>query len=153
MAITEYGRAVHAEMEALIQAARSGVSICGGVLFATTYPCHNCAKHIVAAGVTEVVYIEPYPKSHATDLHEDAISDDGGEAGGKVRFRQFVGIGPRRFIDLFSMRLSSGRSLVRKVDGELAKWSREHAELRVPMSPLSYLDSEVMLVKELETMR
>lgn len=152
MAITEYGRAVHAEMETLLQAARKGLSVCDGVLYATTYPCHNCAKHIVAAGIKEVVYIEPYPKSYATTLHKDAISDDGAHDDGKVRFRQFVGIGPRRFIDLFSMRLSSGRNLIRKVDGKLAEWSRENAELRVPMGPLSYLDSEVSLVKELNMM-
>ncbi len=51
MDITEYGRAVHAEMEALLSCARSGTSPRGGTLYSTTFPCHNCAKHIVAAGV------------------------------------------------------------------------------------------------------
>lgn len=48
--ITEYGRAVHAEMEALLSCARSGTSSRGAHLFTTTFPCHNCAKHIVGAG-------------------------------------------------------------------------------------------------------
>jgi deoxycytidylate deaminase len=149
MNITEYGRAVHAEMEALLAAARNGASVRGGVLYTTTYPCHNCAKHIVAAGIKDVVFIEPYPKSYATTLHSDAISNDGKDLDRKVQFRQFVGIGPRRFIDLFSMRLSSGRTVVRKQNGKVLDWSRNSAELRVPMTPLSYLDAEVALVTEL----
>ena len=60
--LTEFGRAVHAEMEALLSCARSGVSPRGGVLYCTTFPCHNCAKHIVAAGIERVFYVEPYPK-------------------------------------------------------------------------------------------
>lgn len=63
--ITEYGRMVHAEMEALLSCARSNVSAHGATLYCTTFPCHNCAKHVVAAGITRVVYIEPYPKSKA----------------------------------------------------------------------------------------
>jgi deoxycytidylate deaminase len=116
MDLTEFGRAVHAEMEALLACGRSGVSPRGGVLFTTTFPCHNCAKHIVAAGIQRVVYIEPYPKSKAKTLHDDAISLAWPPEDGKVRFEAFVGVGPRRFIDLFSMRLSSGRRLVRKDD-------------------------------------
>lgn len=149
MNITEYGRAVHAEMEALLAAARNGVSVRNGLLYTTTYPCHNCAKHIIAAGIKTVIFIEPYPKSYATVLHSDAISNDGKSHESKVQFRQFVGIGPRRFIDLFSMRLSSGRTLVRKQNGKVVDWSRSSAELRVPMTPLSYLDAEVALVTEL----
>jgi deoxycytidylate deaminase len=49
--ITEFGRVVHAEMEALLCCARNHLSTRGGVLFCTTFPCHNCAKHIVAAGI------------------------------------------------------------------------------------------------------
>jgi deoxycytidylate deaminase len=58
--ITEFGRAVHAEMDALLSCGRSGVSPKGGVLYTTTFPCHNCTRHIVAAGIRRVVYIEPY---------------------------------------------------------------------------------------------
>lgn len=151
MNITEYGRSVHAEMEALLQASRNGTAVRGCTLFTTTYPCHNCAKHIVAAGIEKVIYIEPYPKSYAIALHNDAIDDRGKHLAKKVEFKQFVGVGPRRFVDLFSMRLSSGREVVRKTKGELASWERKEGEARVPMAPLSYLEAEVLLMQELTT--
>jgi len=66
-----------------------------------------------------------------------------------VHFEPFVGIGPRRFVDLFSTSLSSGRNLDRKQNGRLVQWSRSTAELRVPMTPLSYLEAELVLVNEL----
>lgn len=147
--ITEYGRAVHAEMEALLSAARNGMSTKGSTLYTTTFPCHNCAKHIVAAGVKKVKYIEPYPKSYATKLHDDAISTDGDSVDNKVLFEPFIGIGPRRFVDLFSMSLGSGRELVRKEFGRLKTWTREGAELRVPMVPLSYVEAETILSSEI----
>lgn len=151
--ITEYGRAVHAEMEALLSAARTGTSVRGAKLYTTTFPCHNCAKHIVAAGIDEVVFIEPYPKSFASKLHDDSIDFDGGNdqnSSHKVSFTQFAGVGPRKFLDLFSMRLGNGRKLTRKVSGKLASWSRENAELRIPLVPMSYLEMEFMLDSELQ---
>ncbi|KUM52238.1 anti-phage dCTP deaminase [Rheinheimera sp. EpRS3] len=151
--ITEYGRAVHAEMEALLSAARTGTSVRGAKLFTTTFPCHNCAKHIVAAGIEEVVFIEPYPKSFASKLHDDSINFDGssGKIGEcKVKFSQFAGVGPRKFLDLFSMRLGNGRKLTRKASGKLADWAKETAELRMPLVPMSYLEMEFMLDNELQ---
>lgn len=147
--ITEYGRAVHAEMEAILSAARNGLAVRGATLYTTTYPCHNCAKHIVAAGIERVKYVEPYPKSYAVKLHGDSIESYGEESESKVKFEPFVGIGPRRFVDLFSMGLSSGRMLQRKEGGNLVKWDRASAELRVPMIPLSYLDAELTQVNVL----
>ena len=82
--LTEFGRPVHAEMEALLSCARSGVSPRGGVLYCTTFPCHNCAKHIVAAGIERVFYVEPYPKSLAAELHRDAIAVDQGTEGTRM---------------------------------------------------------------------
>lgn len=62
--IIEYSRAIHAEMEAILNIARSGKNATSGtVMYTTTYPCHNCARHIIAAGITRVVYIEPYEKA------------------------------------------------------------------------------------------
>lgn len=74
--LLEFSRSVHAEMDALLSAARAGVSPVGTRLFVTTFPCHYCARHIVSAGVYEVQYIEPYPKSLALDLHSDSICND-----------------------------------------------------------------------------
>ena len=152
LGITEYGRAVHAEMEALLSAARNGVSTRECTLFTTTYPCHNCAKHIIASGVTKVKYIEPYPKSYAKILHGDEIEDTGlgAESRDKVIFEPFVGVGPRRFVDLFSMTWSSGRQLYRKENGILADWKRLGANLRVPLSPLSYIETETKVIEEFE---
>jgi deoxycytidylate deaminase len=156
--ITEYGRAVHAEMEALLSCARTGASTRGGTLYATTFPCHNCAKHIIASGIKRVVYVEPYPKSQALTLHDDAIAieepfdADGGATVGphKVIFEPYIGIGPRRYLDLFSMKLSSGWRLRRKEEGRLIEWDSGTATPRVPtMEPVKKLEQEaVTLLKQ-----
>ncbi len=147
--ITEYGRAVHAEMEALLSCARNGTSTRGATLYTTTFPCHNCAKHIIAAGVQRVVYVEPYPKSQAEDFYKKMIDvmpvNEGrsSEPNGKVRFEPFVGIGPRRFFDLFSIGLSSGLVVKRKVEGgDKRPWDPLTAAVRVPLFPNSYLIRE-----------
>ncbi|EMI54679.1 anti-phage dCTP deaminase, partial [Rhodopirellula sallentina] len=93
--LTEFGRMVHAEMEAILSCGRLGIATTGTTLYSTTFPCHNCAKHIVAAGIGRVVYVEPYPKSRALDLHDDSISVNSAGEANKVGFEPFVGIGPR----------------------------------------------------------
>jgi deoxycytidylate deaminase len=149
--ITEFGRAVHAEMEAILSCTRAGASPRHGTLFCTTFPCHNCAKHIVAAGIKRVVYVEPYPKSQAKRLHDDTIeiAAPANSNGTKVAFEPFVGVGPRRFMDLFSLRLSSGQRVVRNKGGVVINWDRATAQLRVPMEPTSYLERETLLINEL----
>lgn len=49
--LIEFGRAVHAEQAAIAAAAHAGVSVQGGTLYVTTFPCHLCARLIVAAGI------------------------------------------------------------------------------------------------------
>jgi deoxycytidylate deaminase len=157
--LTEFGRTVHAEMDALLTCARLGASSIDATLFTTTFPCHNCTRHIVAAGVKRVVYIEPYPKSLALRLHYDAIDlEERGWARStvtgcfeKVSFQPFVGVGPRRFFDLFSMKLSTGSPIKRKAEGELVVWRRAKARCRVPLLPTSYLDREEKAVEQLES--
>lgn len=101
--LLEFSRAVHAEMDALLSASRQGISPVGTRLFVTTFPCHYCARHLVTAGVDEVQYIEPYPKSQALDLHDDAIQITAkgwlppSQGGKKVLFRPFSGVAPRLF--------------------------------------------------------
>lgn len=98
--LIEFSRAVHAEMHAILTASRlAGDRILGGKVFVTTYPCHSCARHLVAAGISEIYYIEPYRKSLATRLHEDALTE--AIDGKGVKLMQFDGVAPRRFIDLF----------------------------------------------------
>lgn len=142
--LTEYGRVVHAEMEALLSCARNNVNTRGGQLFSTTFPCHNCAKHIVAAGIKRVVFIEPYQKSKAAEFHSDSISVGFSPSPNTVHFEPFVGIGPRRFFDLFSIRLGAGYELKRKTnDGLVVDWSlSQTSKLRLQMLPGSYLDLE-----------
>lgn len=100
--LTEYGRAVHAEMSALLDAGRRGVAVQGATLHTTTFPCHNCARHVVGAGIQRLVFIEPYTKSRAEDLHADsiAIAPPRPETS-KVNFVPFVGVSPRRYTEFF----------------------------------------------------
>lgn len=149
--LTEYGRPVHAEMAAILSCARTGMSLQNATLYCSTFPCHNCAKHIIGAGIKRVVYIEPYPKSRSVELYQDALMltdalmDDKKQE--RVRFEEFIGIGPRRFFDLFSMRLSSGSPVKRKKEnGDIVNWDCKTANIRCIMAPSSYLEREQMAV-------
>ena len=157
--ITEYGRVVHAEMEAILSCARSEINAYMGTLYCTTFPCHNCAKHIVASGIKRVIYIEPYPKSKAFEFHDDSISSsENKNEKGKVIFEPFVGVGPRCFFNLFSINLGIGYKIKRKDDkGNVVKWDRSNGKLRIQMMPSSYIEKEVkaadslnQLIKETE---
>ncbi len=94
----------------------------------------------MAAGIKRVVYIEPYPKSRALDLHEDSMTL--GNESEKVALTPFVGVGPRRYVDLFSLRHGSGRRLRRKDAGDKIPRQSEGAWPRIPLSPTSYLERE-----------
>jgi deoxycytidylate deaminase len=151
--ITEYGRAVHAELDALLTCARLGLAVKGKRIFTTTFPCHNCTRHIIAAGLSSVTYIEPYPKSRAADLHQDAICFDADVASetGKIPFLPFVGVGPRRYLDLFSLELSTGAKVKRKEDDGRAIFpARAERPPRVPTPAYSYLQLENKLLIEHE---
>ncbi|HEX4770241.1 MAG TPA: anti-phage dCTP deaminase [Bryobacteraceae bacterium] len=158
--LTEFGRAVHAEMDALLTCGRTGRSTSGTTLYTTTFPCHNCTRHIIASGIRRVVYVEPYPKSQALQLHHDAISiEERGWANrstcqSRVIFEPFLGIGPRRYFDLFSLKLGGGRKVHRKEEkgsGDVLPWHRgvEHRP-RTPMDPTSYLDRELKAASQVE---
>ena len=153
--ITEFGRAVHAEMEALSSCARRGVPTQNMIVYTTTFPCHNCARHIVGFGIGRVVYIEPYPKSKATLLHDDAIASHATErtstARKSVLFTPFVGISPRRYVDLFTTTPIYGREVIRKQrqTGNVVEWRREDSELRLQMYPVSYIERESLAVRRL----
>ena len=77
-----------------------------------------------------------------------------GDAGARtkrelVEFKPFVGIGPRRYFDLFSTILSDGREIVRKIDGRTIQWRRGEAEIRIPLMPVSYIEREQLVLQEL----
>lgn len=128
-ALIEFSRSIHAEMEAILSVAREGKhSLVGATLFTNTYPCHNCARHIVAAGINEVVYIRPYKKSLALKLHSDAITEIPDESG-KVLFRQYDGVAPSVYFEIFLTPRE------RKTGGKLVQRSRGNAlpVFRVPL--------------------
>lgn len=102
--LVEYSRSIHAEMDALFSAARQGISTKNTTLYCTTFPCHNCARHMVTAGVKKVLYVEPYVKSLALDLHSDSIGTkdiQNLEQQTKMVVLPFTGVGPRMYEDHF----------------------------------------------------
>lgn len=147
--LTEYGRDVHAEMEAIMSAARMGKSTVAATLYTTTFPCHNCAKHIISSGINRVIFIEPYPKSKADQLHYDAIAIEPNGQTEHIPFESFIGVGPRRFFDLFSMHLSSGRSIARKDNTGRALDPRSVMSIRTPEPAHSIEDLEVSAANEI----
>ena len=62
--------AIHAEQNAIIQAARMGVEIEGSTIYCTHQPCVICAKMIVNAGISRVVYGEGYPDEFALEMYK-----------------------------------------------------------------------------------
>jgi len=68
----ELCRGLHAEQNAVIQAARHGISIEGATVYCTNQPCVTCAKILVNAGIVEVVYVNPYPDELAQAMLEEA---------------------------------------------------------------------------------
>ncbi|MCG3773955.1 MAG: tRNA-specific adenosine deaminase [Nitrospira sp.] len=140
MNVGEFGRAVHAEMSAIVSAARQGISVDKAVLYTTTFPCHVCARHIVAAGIERVVYVEPYPKSLVGDLHQDSIVVDNPNGASKhVLFIQFIGIAPRPFMRLFGMESKDWR---KTQAGKIVPWNPMIANPRLYESPAIYLIEE-----------
>jgi dCMP deaminase len=68
----ELCRALHAEQNAFLQAAKYGVAIEGATLYVTTHPCSICAKMAINAGITKIVYIGEYPDELSEKLLEEA---------------------------------------------------------------------------------
>lgn len=58
--------AIHAEVRAIRNAGSADLS--GSTVYTTTFPCFLCALQLLQAGISRVVYVEPYPDSHARDL-------------------------------------------------------------------------------------
>ena len=99
MQILEYSRNIHAEMNALLSALNTGIKVQGATLYSTTFPCHQCAKHLVGAGIKNVIYWDPFSKSRALELFEDSVvniqTEDMHDK--RVQFKQFIGVTPRRY--------------------------------------------------------
>lgn len=137
MDIIEFGRTVHAEMTALMDSARLGIPVAKATLHTTTFPCHECARHIVAAGIREVVYVEPYAKSLATELYPDSVAVESTPDSGQVPFVPFIGVAPTRYVHLFEMR--GDRKAAR---GVVPAWEPLTALPCMSEDPIAYLDRE-----------
>lgn len=117
--LIEFGRIVHAEMAAICTAARRGTPLLGSTLYTTTYPCHECARLIIATGIARVVYIAPYTKSQVKMLFNDLVSHTPiAHERQVVEIVPFEGVAPEMFPVVFSM---SGRH--RLQDGTFKDWS------------------------------
>jgi len=136
MQLIEFIRATHAEVSALMDAARRGASVEGCTMYVTTFPCHECARNIVSSGVSRVVYIEPYAKSLALELHNNSIQLDTIADSSKIPFVPFLGVSPRNYSNIFHM---SNR---KSADGKVINWKASTANPRVSGSFWSYLEYE-----------
>jgi deoxycytidylate deaminase len=116
-ALIEFGRVAHAEMAALNGALLETIRIRDADLYCTTFPCHMCTRLIIGAGIRNVFYIEPYPKSVALELYgKNEIKVNPTLTPPEVEERQrsekpcdlrtyyipFEGVAPRRYPELFS---------------------------------------------------
>lgn len=116
--LIEFGRIAHAEMAAICTAARRGTPLRGSTLYTTTYPCHECARLIIAAGISRVVYIAPYTKSQVRMLFSDLVSHTPvGETTTLVEIVPFEGVAPEMFPIVF--RMGDRR---RRPDGAFEPW-------------------------------
>lgn len=68
----ELCRGLHAEMNALLQAAKYGIKISGSTIYTTTYPCVLCAKMIINSNIQRVVTMEDYPDKLAKEMFAEA---------------------------------------------------------------------------------
>ncbi len=68
----ELCRGVHAEQNAIVQAATSGVNLEGATLYSTTHPCILCSKLVINARAKKVIYLEGYPDQLAKEMLDEA---------------------------------------------------------------------------------
>lgn len=140
--VIEYGRTVHAEMAALMDAVSRGVSVSGATMYVNTYPCHICARHIISAGIKRLVYVEPYPKSLSSELFNDSIcSARSSWDHSKVLFESFTGVAPRAY--RFSFKLVGKR---KEKSGSVLNWSKSSAKTKIKRYVTSYMAVEHQIV-------
>jgi dCMP deaminase len=68
----ELCRAIHAEQNAVVQAAYSGVSVKGATIYVTCQPCSMCAKSLINAGIVKIIYKGSYPDEMSLELLNEA---------------------------------------------------------------------------------
>ena len=145
--LIEFSRAVHAEMNAIVNVSRNkNASTSNARMYCTTFPCHSCARHIVAAGIMEVIYIEPYAKSLATELHDDSITTNSNDLN-KVRFIPYQGVSPSRYLNFFEM-----KSERKNKDGKLNQIDVKNSYRKDSLRLDDFLENEKKVIKESENL-
>ena len=84
-------RAVHAEEQAIIQAAKLGISVAETTLYTSTHPCLLCSKKIINSGIKSIVYLESYPIPQSIEMLKNC----------KIKRKKFEGVTSRAFNRLF----------------------------------------------------
>lgn len=90
-------RTVHAEVNAIVQAAKKGVAVEGATIYITCNPCWNCFKSITNAGISQIVYGEFYRDEHVLQREIEVIKQLQGRIGrlneeGKVEWDYIHGL-------------------------------------------------------------
>ncbi|MEA2663146.1 MAG: hypothetical protein QOI11_90 [Candidatus Eremiobacteraeota bacterium] len=142
--LIEFGRMLHAEMAALLEAGRSNASVVGCDLYTTTFPCHMCMRLIIGAGIRNVYYIEPYAKSLAADLYPDSIViDPDVDSDTHVNVKPYEGVAPRRYQELFA----HGKRR-KDTGGTAIAWNERDALPVLERFVSGYVDAETLIVRE-----
>ena len=68
----ELCRAIHAEQNAIVQAAMSGTSILGSTIYVSAQPCSLCAKMIINSGIKKIIFKGEYPDKLAMDMLKES---------------------------------------------------------------------------------
>jgi len=152
--ITEFKRSTHAEMSALLDAARRGIAVRDCTMYVNHYPCHNCTKHIIAAGIKRVVFLHPYAKSKAREMYKSMLRHgvllDEKAMKDVVVFEPFLGVSPNRFMLTFA---NDKETRLEKIDGKETgrpvQWllnDKAIAKKLISRPPHSYISREWVIV-------
>jgi len=68
----ELCRGIHAEQNCIVQAAKNGISLKGGVIYITNQPCITCSKLLINVGIEKIIYRNPYPDELALQILKEA---------------------------------------------------------------------------------
>ena len=126
MSLIEFGRVVHAEMSALMQAARLGTSVKGTTLYTTAFPCHMCMRLIISSGIARVVYVDPYPKSLAFEMYADSISPEREAGSHTIPISPFCGASWTIYPEVFA-----GQKRNRDEAGNFTTFDKATARMRI----------------------
>lgn len=143
--LLEFGRILHAEMAAICTAARRGTALAGCTMYTTTYPCHECARLIIGAGLKRLIYIDPYPKSQVPVMYKDEVVEGPSTDVGRVVFEPFQGVAPRLYQSVFTM-IGRNRD---SVTGKYEMWDPATARPRViaeadTVYPIQFMEDDAI---------